>query len=330
MLRAVVLLKLFLISLYVTKNGASSDLIPLPDNEEGYRDSYNVTSFSHKLRYSAVVVDIRPGCGRMNNRLLVFSDGSKGCCKYSETELEQRGELFAYHLSSLLHVESVPPAVLATLNFSGSFWRRVSDKAIAAGWRNGKKVLLTSFVENLQDEYFPSYFVENLTTKKQDQLPNTTKQYFSTANKQELAEWSNMIMFDYITGHSDRLLCSLVNMQWAPSVVDKPIHNLGKTATGRLIMYDNESCFAIGYKAGRSYKKKLQTYFVAHLCRVKQSYMLDALSQHAAGNRDLLLEAAKQIAEQSNDLHIHQLSQHDKDEFMRRTTFVLNQFKTCT
>ena len=276
---------------------------------------------------SLAVVDIQIGCGRMKNRIVVFSDGSRACCKYSENKKERQGELYSYHLSKILNIPNVPPAVVVTLNLSGPQWRGVSDKVRKAGWRNGSKMLMTLFVEDLGQEYFPSIF-KNFTDKNQLYRSNDG----DLAAKQRLYQWSNMIIFDYLTGNSDRLFCSLVNMQWAPSVLHNPIHNLGRTRSGSLVLYDNESAFAIGYNAFQKYSQKikfLHVYFVEKLCFFNH-HVMETLSEHV-GKRDLLIETELRL--QSYDklgfTDVGQLSQKSHQEFMKRTKKVLDQFNNC-
>ncbi len=337
---------LSLLLLLLTACSCSSLAVTAPEEvaEDSTRGKKDSASFFEKVE-SLPVVDIREGCGRVKNRLLVFSDGSKACCKYSETAKQQEGELYAYHLSNLLHIAGVPPVALATLNFSGSQWKRVSEKARNADWSNGKKLVLTEFVENLQDEYYPTEFMhpdnKSLLHGENDTFPippAAHKPSQTATSSSRLQQWSDVILFDYITGHTDRLFCSLVNMQWAPSVLHKPVHNLGKTTrgTGTLVLYDNESCFTIGYRALRNRydNSKLQTYFIDRLCTFNPR-TIESLRQHANKERDLMAETDQRLRSSSSHYgqplspHIHKLSQRTREEFNRRTLYILEQFDKC-
>ena len=277
------------------------------------------------------VVDLQNGCGRqMKNRIIVFSDGSRAYCKYSENTIQQQGELYTYHLSQILFNNNnntliVPPIVLVTLNLNDPLWRNVAAKARNAGWRNGKRVLLTLFIEYMQEEYFPANVLAHLSQQanKSTQLPLSQRDTIPVT-------WSDLIVFDYISGNSDRLYCSLVNSQWAPNIIHKPIHNLGKISSSSLILYDNESCFTIGYSINKQYSQQLQSYYIQHLCEYNQD-TIDKLQQHLNGKRDLLIETEKHLIRYNNEgfLHVKQLSRRIRDEFTNRTKLVIKQFDNC-
>lgn len=224
--------------------------------------------FFLKARHSRVV-SLKQKCGRMKNRMAVFEDGTKACCRYRENPNELRGELYMYYLSKVLGTWNVPPAVLVRLNFSSEQWMDVVNVARASGWLNGHHLVMTMYVEQLEPEYLP----EQLKVKNSSLMPSL----FTTLPKvkrEKLLQWSDLIVMDYLTGHSDRLFCNLINLQWTPSMLERPIHNLARsTDTNTLVLFDNESAFWIGYGIARHNHKyyHLQKEFLLRLCVFKQS-----------------------------------------------------------
>ena len=213
------------------------------------------------------VVDLQRGCGRVKNRLVVFEDGTKACVRYRENQHGLRGELYAYQLSKLLDTWNVPPAFLVRLNLSSPMWKGVADGVAKAEWRNGKSVILTLYVDDLQPEYLP----EEL--KSTDKLiTSSLLEGMSQDDQVQLAQWSDLIIFDYVVGHSDRLFSSLFNMQWTPDMLDRAIHNVAKSSTGSLVMFDNESTFWLGYNTAEKEKyKAMQSLFLQKLCTFRKS-----------------------------------------------------------
>lgn len=65
----------------------------------------------------------------------------------------------------------------------------------------------------------------------------------------ELAQWSDLILFDYLTANLDRVVNNLYNLQWNPAMMDAPAHNLAREPnSGLLIFFDNESGLLHGYR----------------------------------------------------------------------------------
>lgn len=253
---------------------------------------------------SSSIIDIVPGCGKPWNRLIIFSDGTKACCKYRSTKLQQRSELYFYYLSATLDIHHVvPPVSLMTINFASSQWKSVIDKAKGAGWRNGRSVLLIMYMDNMQDVYLPSGMIDNGT-------------YNDISS-----ELSDMVILDYIAGHTDRLYCTLTNMQWSTSVLKKPIHNLGITSN-HLTLYDNESCFTHGYRM----TGKLQSFFIDRLCYFNMN-TIHKLQQHVKKLRNLLQEVTEHV--QIHNKYIPKLTRSSENEFTNRSKIVVERVIEC-
>ena len=207
------------------------------------------------------VVSLEPGCGRMKNRLATLEDGTRVCCRYRESGNQLRGDLYAYHFNRILGMWNVPATVAVKLDLTGKQWRNVTQAAEEAGWKNGVSIIASQVVDDLQDEYFPP---ELLNTSAA--LPLTLS---SAHSIERLMQWTDMILFDYIIGHNDRLFNALLNSKWNSHMMEKPVHNLKKTAkTADLVLLDNESGFEFGYIAAEKKEEyhQLQINFLDRIC----------------------------------------------------------------
>ena len=218
--------------------------------------------FTAKLQTLGVVT-LESGCGRLKNRLARLEDGTKVCCRYRDTRADLRSDMYAYHLASLLGIDSVPPTVLVTIDFSSRLWSNVAAEAKAIGWHQGSAVELAMYVDGLSEEYIPDVFKPESALVTKESARN-----YSTSEKLRLLQWTDMIAFDYITGHTDRLFSTMLNLQWTPNMLQKPVHNLEVTSSGQLVLLDNESAFWLGYATARmtSLHYDLQAHFLKRIC----------------------------------------------------------------
>ena len=210
-------------------------------------------SFSHAdaQKWRAVVesgkvVHIAEGCGRMQNRRLTFADGTMACARYRLNTDQMQGEVYSYYLARLLGIHNVPPAVLQLADTLDDKWRSVDDDVVAAQWHPGKVLAVTPWLDDLQPVYIPS----TLRPVQHKQLHPDTK--FSDLPEQDLTElvqWSDLIVFDYLTANLDRMVNNMFNLQWNSAMMDSPTHNLEKNGdNGPLVFLDNESGLFHSYR----------------------------------------------------------------------------------
>ena len=218
------------------------------------------------------VVSLEEGCGRMKNRLATLEDGTRVCCRYRDNGNQLRGDVYAYHFNRLLGMWNVPPtvAVQVDLSVSSRQWRDVRHTAMNAGWKNGDAIVVSQFVEELKEEYFPSA-LKNISF-----LPLTAVSVsnLSSIDVKQLIEWTDMILFDFISGHTDRLFNALLNSKWNDHMMEMPVHNLKKTVpSSDLVLLDNESGFEFGYVVAEQTGeyRKLQTNFLERICVFRAS-----------------------------------------------------------
>lgn len=299
--------------------------------------------FASKLRREKVV-SLGIGCGRGKNRLATLADGTRFCCRYREVQWRDiRGEFYAYHLNNLLGLHNAPPATLIKVNFSSPQWQGVASLARDAGWSDHATIIATLFVEDLVPETFPP-----VLTRSDSQL--VTKEYLNSVSSKEqsrILQWSDLVVFDFVVGHSDRIFNSLFNLQWNKRMLQRPVHNLLKTKHGeKLLLFDNESGFWMGYKMGwkEASKYEMQERFLKKMC-VFRDRTLQRLGYLVHGNQTVAPTPGADVGDAESpsqrldryikdaDLKSFQmvelLGREQRQEFESRLRLVLKQVETC-
>lgn len=282
--------------------------------------------FFLKARHSRVV-SLQQKCGRMKNRMAIFEDGTKACCRYRENPNELRGELYTYYLSKVLRTWNVPPTVFVRLNFSSEQWKEVAAVAKATGWLNGHGLVMTMYVEKLEPEYLPV----QLKVANSSLMPKSFAT-LSVVEREKLLQWSDLIVMDYLTGHSDRLFCNLINLQWTPTMLERPIHNLARsTDTNTLVLFDNESAFWIGYGIARhNYKYyHLQKEFLQKLCVFRQSTLHILQSMNGDANPVSIIRDNFRRSDPAGFIELGNLPAKAWDEFHSRLHHLLLWVEDC-
>lgn len=194
------------------------------------------------------VVKVEEGCGRMQNRLLTFEDGTRSCCRYRQNTDQIQGELFSFYLGRVLGLRNLAPSSLALVRLREPLWSRVRPQLSLAQWSEDRAVVLTRFVPYLE----PAHIPPSLRTAARRLHPPDIMLSNDSATAgmlTELAQWSDLILFDYLTANLDRVVNNLYNLQWNPAMMDAPAHNLAREPnSGLLIFFDNESGLLHGYR----------------------------------------------------------------------------------
>ena len=212
---------------------------------KGFSDN-QVENWRQFTRKEAIV-KLEEGCGRMQNRLLTFHNGTKSCCRYRQNFDQIQGEIFSFYLSRLLGITNVPPSALSVVRTSSWQWSSVGNQLALAQWAEERPVVLTKFVDGLDSAFIPS--ILRATSRRLHPINVELSDPQDITQLTELAQWSDLLIFDYLTGNLDRVVNNLYNMQWNPAMMDSPAHNLAKhTETGLLVFLDNESGLLHGYR----------------------------------------------------------------------------------
>ncbi|XP_015231196.1 PREDICTED: four-jointed box protein 1 [Cyprinodon variegatus] len=221
------------------------DLLPVRFTE-GYAEAWR-----NKARTSAVI-KLEPGCGRVSNQLATFADGTKACVRYGINADQVQGETLTYYLAGLLGITNLPPLILSQLNGDSAQWAAVRTRMSHLQWSDGAVVSLTEWISNLTGVVTPAPLRQqgvglNPALKR---LENQT-----TAELLELMQWSDLIVFDYLTANFDRLVSNLFSLQWDPHVMERDTNNLLRTPRGDLVFIDNEAGLVHGFRVLNLWEK---------------------------------------------------------------------------
>jgi four-jointed box protein 1 len=241
---------------------------------------------------STEIVKIEQGCGRMQNRLVTFSDGNKACVRYRQNTDQIQGELFSFYLGRLLNITNLAPSTAAVINWDSKLWSQVREHITESQWKTSRPVVLTKWIPDLEPSGIPEPFrplerhlnredIRNLTMddgamKPTQILIDRLKPKYNADNQNakrlwqkrkivltdrmlarfiELAQWSDLIIFDYLIANLDRVVNNLYNFQWNADIMAAPAHNLAKQVDSQLLVFlDNESGLLHGYRLLKKYE----------------------------------------------------------------------------
>lgn len=195
---------------------------------------------------NATVVSVTDGCGRMQNRLITFQDGSKSCVRYRQNTDQIQGEIFSFYLGRELGLSNLVPTSLDLVKTRSPRWSPVLSELLLAQWAEDRPVVLTRFLPQLSPVHIPLPLRSADRRLHPPDIRNTT-------DLVELAQWSDLIIFDYLTANLDRVVNNLYNLQWNPAMMDAPTHNLNR-AGPLLVFLDNESGLLHGYRLLHKYE----------------------------------------------------------------------------
>jgi len=205
--------------------------------------------------HNSTILKMEEGCGRMQNRLLTLSNETRACCRYRQNSDQIQGEIFSFYLSQILGIRNVAPSALNLVQVSGKQWAPVRQELSIAQWADEKPVVFTQFLENLSPANIPIPFRDSKRSLHPADILNSVNS-MDVNSVSELAQWSDLIVFDYLTANLDRIVNNLFNFQWNPSMMDAPAHNLVKDpSTGLLVFLDNESGLLHGYRLLDKYEQ---------------------------------------------------------------------------
>jgi four-jointed box protein 1 len=106
----------------------------------------------------------------------------------------------------------------------------------------------------------------------------------------ELAQWSDLIVFDYLIANLDRVVNNLYNFQWNADIMSAPAHNLARHSSSQLLVFlDNESGLLHGYRLLKKYEA-YHSVLLDDLCIFRKP-TIDALRMLRTTNAGELLNA---------------------------------------
>ncbi|XP_019871808.2 extracellular serine/threonine protein kinase four-jointed [Aethina tumida] len=268
---------------------------------EGYRSKKH-TLWSSYLQ-TAEAVKMETGCGRMQNRLVTFRDGVKGCVRYRQNTDQIQGELFSFYLARVLNLPNLAPSAISVVDLKSKLWQKLRNEIAAAQWNSNRPIVLTQYISDLNPANIPGVFRPvDRHLNKLDVLNMTRNPLVddSALIKElvELAQWSDLIVFDYLTANLDRIVNNLYNFQWNANIMEAPAHNLArKTDSDLLIFLDNESGLLHGYRLLKKYEV-YHSILLENLCVFRRSTAETIAELRTRGNVGDLL---KTMFESEND-----------------------------
>ncbi|XP_017578269.1 four-jointed box protein 1 [Pygocentrus nattereri] len=194
----------------------------------------------------ARVVRLEAGCGRTTNRLATLEDGSRACVRYGVDQDQVLGETLCYYLSTMLGIPNVPPLVLTKPDPFSQQWSAVRDSIEALNWSSNAIVSLTQWVSNATRVSIPVQLLRKLGTGVHP--APLTLENMTSSDLRELKQWTDLIVFDYLTANFDRVASHLFNLQWDRRAMDRLTNNLLRTTKGQLVFIDNEAGLVHGYR----------------------------------------------------------------------------------
>lgn len=314
-------------------NVISDDIYWGPLIESSYPQGFSADNYSdwdnyvHSDRTRIVQLE-QDKCGRMQNRLLTFSDGTLGCARYRQNIDQIQGELFSFYLGQLLKLTNMAPTALQIVDEDTDFWSNATAAVQEAGWRAQRPVVLTKHIPKLVPAGIPSTFqklerhlnkfdvtlgldgmknslseegsrvdgdhsaaemvgVRNLLADKATlssqakiwpginwfniKSSSSVAAHPPLGNLIELAQWSDLVVFDYLIAHLDRVVNNLYNYQWNSKIMEAPAHNLAKDPNSELLLFlDNESGLLHGYRLLAKYEA-YHSLLLENLCVFRRS-----------------------------------------------------------
>uniref|UniRef100_A0A182M4A6 FAM20 C-terminal domain-containing protein n=1 Tax=Anopheles culicifacies TaxID=139723 RepID=A0A182M4A6_9DIPT len=284
-------------------------------------------SWARYLR-EAEVERLEIGCGRMQNRLLVFRDGTRACARYRQNTDQIQGELFSFYLGQLLNLTNLAPSAASIIDPEARLWAAATEELAGAQWKPTKPVVITKWIGNLEPAGIPQPFrplerhlnrfdVRNITegldrprdgvrrlllerlgtardipvgtgaTPSSTALPSPPPSPEVLERLVELAQWSDLIVFDYLIANLDRVVNNLYNFQWNADIMAAPAHNLARqTDSALLVFLDNESGLLHGYRLLKKYEA-YHGLLLDNLCVFRRSTVqaLEGLRDASVGQR---------------------------------------------
>ena len=283
-----------------------------------------------RLINSSNFIRMSDGCGRMQNRLITLDSGVKTCARHRHNIDQIQGDIFSFYLARVLAIGNLPPATVTLTRSEHSDpldkrWHNVRTQLFQSQW--SKPIVVTKFVDNLVPAFIPHML--RGTERRLHPIQQDIRS-LNVSQLTELVQWSDLIVFDYLTANLDRIVNNMVNEKWNPEMMRSPAHNLLKVNnTGLLLFLDNESGLLHGYRLLNKYDRYHQSMLSA-LCifRERTAQLIERL--HRNKNVVHLIESLfRNNVDQSYIDQIPFLPESNIKILNARITKVYNQIKYC-
>nr|XP_054761775.1 four-jointed box protein 1-like [Lytechinus pictus] len=144
-------------------------------------------------------------CGSSMNRHVVFNDGTTACARYRHPMAQfVLGDLYCYYLARMLGMQNVPTVVLSHVsNDSSSQWSSVTADIRNARWKNDTVASFSLWIDDIGKSDLPEIMYDNQRDTITPSTPGLSD--LNITQLVELAQYSDLVIFDYITVHLDRM-----------------------------------------------------------------------------------------------------------------------------
>lgn len=298
----------------------------------------DASDWNRYVSLKGAVERLEPGCGRMQNRLVIFADGTRACARYRQNTDQIQGELFSFYLGRVLNMSNLAPSAASVIDLESRTWSSAIADITQAQWKQQRPVVLTRWLPDLEPAGIPQPFQplerhlnkydvwnitlaaaadafkptivaataatntgsdsmatatavsSNMSAETQKELlkrlgaASSTNQAHQSPTLEsaalnlslsasasyadssassslvlqrliELAQWSDLIVFDYLIANLDRVVNNLYNYQWNADIMAAPAHNLARQTNSQLLVFlDNESGLLHGYRLLKKYE----------------------------------------------------------------------------
>lgn len=272
------------------------------------------------------VLKVEEGCGRMQNRLVTLAEGGRSCCRYRHNNDQIQGEIFSFYLGRLLGVDNLAPSALALLDPGSKRWSEAASQMALALWSSDRPAVLTRYVDGLHSAYIPRHFRNSKKRRLHPIREDLTG--LVAEDVRELVQWSDLIIFDYLTANLDRVVNNMYNERWNPGMMSQPTHNLAKTSAGLLLFLDNESGLLHGYRLLDKYEHFHRS-LLDSLCVFRRRTVLALRRLLADNNVEVLLKRSFHEGDPGMSDWLPFLPDRTIRTLKDRMAQVLRQVKTC-
>lgn len=223
-----------------------------------------------------------------------------------------QSEMYSYYLNCYLDMWNAPPTALRCVNKDGEFTTDTAENTC---------YIISAYVEGLSDEV---YIPEELRLGIDKEAISTTPRELS-----RLMEWSDVILFDFLTGHSDRLLDNLYIPHVNLEVPMKQVPNIAKISSGELVLIDHEATFHGSYLKAQtsSAERKRQSHFLGRVYVFRRHTVERICSLCSQEDPVSTLEQYMEEYDWASLRVSSQLCQSDRESFRERLSTVCG--RTC-
>ncbi|XP_070581590.1 four-jointed box protein 1-like [Ptychodera flava] len=193
------------------------------------------------------------------NALIRLSDGNLMCVRY-KSSCWLYGEVLSFHLSRFLGFHNVPLVTLSHLNQEHPNWRNPSVQWTMkeSGWDEDGTVSLMQWLDDATEDVPVPPFVKG--DIKQLNSSDPTLQQLTRDELTILIQYTDMVIFDYLIGHYDRLMFHEFH-----SDLNQPTHNALRQGN-KLWLIDNETAFFFALKLSPAHRLVTMRRFLESVC----------------------------------------------------------------